>query len=130
MFKNFFFAAEDDEMMCNLYQMAFEISGYKIEIAKDGEEALKRLHEMSEKPAVVILDIMMPKMNGFDVLAHMKADDTLKNIPVVMLTNLAGEENFKKGMSLGAAGYIIKSDYNPDKIVERVISIAKEYYAE
>ena len=124
--KKFFFAAEDDEMMCSLYQMAFEIAGCEIEIARDGEEALKRLREMTPKPSVAIMDIMMPKMNGFDVLIEMKKDETLKDIPVIMLTNLAGEENFEKGMALGAVGYMIKSDYNPDKIVERVMAIALE----
>lgn len=114
-------------MMCSLYQLAFEIAGCEIEIAHDGEEALARLGAMEKKPTVVILDIMMPKKNGFDVLKAMKEDSTLKKIPVIMLTNLAGEENFEKGMSLGAAGYIIKSDYDPDKIVERVLTIANEY---
>jgi DNA-binding response OmpR family regulator len=124
--KKFFFAAEDDEMMCSLYQMAFEIAGCEIEIARDGEEALSRLKTMEIKPRVSILDIMMPKMNGLDVLEKMKKDPLLKEIPVILLTNLTGDENFEKGMSLGAAAYMIKSDYNPNKIVERVIAIANE----
>lgn len=124
--KKFFFVAEDDEMMCSLYQMAFEIAGCEVEIARDGEEALSRLKKMEIKPRVVILDIMMPKINGLDVLEQMKSDSSLKDIPVILLTNLTGEENFEKGMSLGAAAYMIKSDYNPNKIVERVIAIANE----
>jgi|CXWL01.1.fsa_nt_gi DNA-binding response OmpR family regulator len=120
-----FFAAEDDELMCHLYERAFRLAGHEIEIAHDGEEALAKLTQMSPKPAVVVLDVMMPKMNGFDVITKMKGDDTLKNIPVIMLTNLAGEEDMQKGLALGALEYLVKSDYNPGQIVEKVVALVE-----
>lgn len=118
-----FFIAEDDPLMIRLYERAFKLAGHEIVIAKDGDEALIAIAGMSVKPSVIILDVMMPKVSGFDVLQRLKQDEATKNIPVVMLTNLAGEEDKQKGLSLGAVDYMIKSDYSPEEVVKRVTGL-------
>jgi len=118
-----FFIAEDDPLMVRLYERAFKLAGHEIFVAKDGDEALAAIAKMEKKPSVIILDVMMPKLSGFDVLSRLKQDETTKRIPVVMLTNLAGEEDKKKGLSLGATEYLIKSDYSPEEVVERVTAL-------
>jgi two-component system, chemotaxis family, sensor kinase CheA len=70
-----------------------------------------------------LLGVMMPKKSGFDVLEAIKADTTLKSIPVVLLTNLAGEEDAKKGISMGAVAYLIKSQYSPKQVIEKLEEI-------
>lgn len=120
-----FFIAEDDKFMFRLYERVLTGAGHTVEVAKDGEEALMKLSTMSPKPAVIVLDIMMPKINGFEVLGEIKKDPALKDIPVVLLTNLSGEENKRKGLALGAVEYLIKSDYEPKQVAEKVIALAK-----
>lgn len=95
-------------------------------IAHDGEEALTLLQKSSEKPdAVILLDIMMPKMNGFDVLRKIKEDAKLKNILVILLTNLAGEQDAEKGLQLGSVLYLVKSQYTPKQVVEKIEEVIK-----
>ena len=87
----------------------------------DGENGLAKLKK--EKPTLVLLDIMMPKMNGFEVLKKIKADSSSKNIPVILLTNLGGEDDAKKGLEMGAVAYLIKSDYTPDEVIAKIKEI-------
>lgn len=121
-----FFIAEDDKFMFRLYERVFKLAGHTLEVAKDGEEAIEKLSSMSEKPAVIVLDVMMPKKNGFEVLETVKKNPSLKDIPVVLLTNLTGEEDKRKGLSLGATEYLIKSDHDPKIVVNKVIALAKK----
>ncbi|MEQ1561508.1 MAG: response regulator [Nitrospira sp.] len=109
--------------MSRMYERAFRASDYTMEIASDGEEALSKLEKMDVLPTVILLDVMMPKKNGFDVLKELKENDKFKNIPVIMLTNLAGEDDAEKGLSLGAIVYLIKSQYDPKQIVDKVREI-------
>ena len=115
--------AEDDPLMSRMYERAFRLSGHELTMAHDGEEALAMLQKMDPKPVLVLCDVMMPKMNGFDVLRKMKEDAALKGIPVIMLTNLAGDEDAQKALSLGAVLYLVKSQYDPKQIVEKVQEI-------
>jgi CheY-like chemotaxis protein len=119
-----FFIAEDDPLMSRMYERAFRLGGHAITMAADGEAALAELAKISPKPDVIILDVMMPKMSGFDVLAKVKKDKALKDIPTVMLTNLAGKEDAEKAIALGAASYLIKSDYNPKQVVDKMVEFA------
>lgn len=119
-----FFIAEDDKFMFRLYERVFTNAGHTLEVAEDGEAALGKLVAMNEKPKVIILDVMMPKLNGFEVLEKIKQDPSLKDIPVMMLTNLSGDEDKKKGISLGAKDYLVKSDYEPKQVMERVLALA------
>jgi CheY-like chemotaxis protein len=121
------FIAEDDPLMIRMYEKAFKLSGYDVEMAKDGEETLKKLKEAKSKPTVVLLDVMMPKMNGFEVLGDLKKDADLKKIPVIMLTNLAGESDAEKALKLGAVLYLVKSQYEPKQVVEKVKEVIGGY---
>jgi CheY-like chemotaxis protein len=96
-------------------------------MAFDGEEAIKTLKAMDPIPVLAVLDVMMPKMSGFDVLRAMKADEKLKNIPAILLTNLAGQQDAEKGLELGAVLYLVKSQYSPKQVVEKVEEIIKGY---
>lgn len=121
------FMAEDDPLMSRMYERAFRLNGYDLSMAFDGDEALATLKKMDPQPVVVVLDVMMPKKSGFDVLREMKADERLKNIPVILLTNLAGQEDAEKGLSIGAVLYLVKSQYSPKQVVEKVEEIIKAY---
>ena len=112
---------EDDPLMLRMYQKIFSFDGYDVETASDGEKGLEKVR--STKPTIVLLDVMMPKMNGLEVLEKIKKDPDIKAIPVVMLTNLAGQQDVDKALSMGAVKYIIKSEYEPKQVSEMVKEI-------
>ena len=119
------FMAEDDPLMIRMYERAFRLGGHELTMAADGEEAFAALQKMDAKPNLILLDVMMPKMSGFDLLRKVKADEGLKNIPVILLTNLAGQQDAEKGLELGAVLYLVKSQYNPKQVIEKVEEIIK-----
>ena len=121
------FIAEDDPLMSRMYERAFKLGGHELSMAGDGEEALAALEKMDPKPNIILLDVMMPKMSGFDVLRKIKTDEKLKNIPVILLTNLAGQADAEKGLELGAVLYLVKSQYDPKQVVAKVEEIIKSY---
>ncbi len=112
---------EDDNLLIRMYQDKFVRDGYKVNVALNGEEGLVKLKE--EKPDLILLDIMMPKMDGFETLKHIKSNSETKGVPVILLTNLGGQDDAKKGLEMGAVAYLIKSEYTPDEIVEKVKEI-------
>ncbi len=120
------FIVDDDSMMLNVFEKTFRLHGHTISFAKNGEEALRDLSNMAEKPDVVLLDVMMPKMNGFEVLEKIKADPSLVKIPIICLSNLGGDDDIKKAMSLGATLYLIKSQFEPRIVVERTEEVIKK----
>jgi len=111
---------EDDEFLSDMYQTKFNAEGYEVTSAMDGEEGLRVLENDDNKPALILLDIVMPKMDGIEVLEKIKKMENVKNIPVIMLTNLGQKEEIDKAMEKGAANYLIKANYTPSEIVERV----------
>jgi CheY-like chemotaxis protein len=115
---------EDDQLIQKMYQKIFTFEGYDVVVASDGEEGLAKVQ--TDAPGVVLLDIMMPKMNGMEVLRHLKADQTTKNIPVIMLSNLAGDGDVDTAISSGAMKYIIKSEHDPQEVVDMVGESIKE----
>ena len=119
---------EDDPLMLRMYEKIFKFEGYQVDTAKDGEEGLEKAK--TQKPVVILLDIMMPKMNGIEMLEKLKKGPDTKSIPVVVLTNLAGTEDAEKVMSLGAVKYIIKSEHEPREIVDIVKQILAGYTRE
>ncbi len=121
------FIAEDDPLMGRMYERAFRLNGHELKMAFDGAEALETLSHMEPLPTVIILDVMMPKISGYDVLRSIKQNEKLKKIPVILLTNLAGQEDAEKGLQLGAVLYLIKSQYSPKEVVAKVEEIIKSY---
>lgn len=116
---------EDDPLIARLYQKAFIFERYEAQIAGNGREGLELIRQ--KKPTLVLLDIMMPEMNGLEVLDKLKSDPETKNIPVVILTNLAGEHDAETALAKGAVKYIIKSEYDPQQIVDMVKEIIGGY---
>lgn len=109
---------EDDLFIRELYERQLGIAGYQVATAADGPEGLAKVTQF--QPHLLLLDIMLPQMNGLDLLKTLKAKDETKNIPVILLTNLGQDSVIKEGFSLGADGYLIKSAYTPDQIIEEV----------
>lgn len=121
------FIAEDDPLMIRMYEKAFKLSGYDVEMAFDGEEAIAKIKTIDPKPTIILLDIMMPKLSGFEVLGQIKKDANLKNIPVIILTNLAGQADAEKALGMGAVMYLVKSQYDPKEVVTKVKEIMAGY---
>lgn len=116
---------EDDPLMVRMYQKIFKFEGFEVETAFDGEEGIEKVRKL--KPTVVLLDIMMPKMNGIQVLEKIKSDPDIKKVPVIMLTNLAGQQDAENALEKGAVRYIIKSEHDPKDIVRIVKEIMAGY---
>lgn len=109
---------EDDKFLADIYQTKFELEGFKVFVAGDGEQGLKLAK--SKEPAVILLDILLPKLDGFAVLQTLKQQEETKRIPVILLTNLGQKEDVQKGLNLGAADYLIKAHFKPSETVEKV----------
>src|SRR3989344_9095811 len=116
---------EDDPLMRRMYQKIFTFEKYEVEMAADGEEALAKVAFF--QPTIILLDVMMPKMNGLQVLEKLKSDEKTKTIPVIMLTNLAGQQDAETAMSKGAVKYIIKSEHEPKEVADMVKQIVAGY---
>ena len=101
---------EDDEYINKAYSAKFEHEQIPSKFAVEGDGAMKILREAPVLPVLILLDLMLPGKNGFEILKDIKADEKLKAIPVIILTNLAQENDAKRGMELGAVKYLIKAD--------------------
>ena len=120
--KNKILLVEDDSMIVRMYQRKLEAEGFKVALAFNGEEGLAALKK--ETPDLVLLDIMMPKMNGIEMLKAVKADPALKSVPVVILTNLGDRpEDVQKCKELGALDYWVKANISLKEITERIRKI-------
>lgn len=116
---------EDDDLIRRMYEQAFEFEHLNVQSATNGKEGLDLI--MQEKPDLVLLDVMMPEMNGLEVLERLKSDESVKNIPVIILTNLAADHDIQEALNRGAVKYIIKSEHTPAQIVKQVQEILKAY---
>lgn len=114
---------EDDNFLIKAYQIKFERAGFDVFIATDGDKGLKIAEE--KKPDLIVLDLIMPSMNGFEFLKNIKMNNGLKEIPVVILSNLGQISDKEKAISLGASDYIIKTDYTLEDIVKKISKYIK-----
>ena len=110
--------AEDDKFISRAYTDGFTRYGYEVIAVTDGEEAIKQAK--SEKPDIILLDLIMPIKNGFETLEEIKANKNIKDIPVIILSNLGQDTDIKKGRDLGAVDYLIKSDYSMSEIIKKI----------
>lgn len=117
--------AEDDLQLVDMYRRKFELEGFDVQFAEDGQQALDILDKW--KPDVALLDIMMPKVNGLDVLKHIKEKKDYEDILTVMLTNLGNEATAEEIYKLGATEYIVKADMTPLEVSEKVKELIKYY---
>lgn len=109
---------EDDTFLAGIYANKFEKEGFDVQLAVDGEAGLKTAQ--TSLPDIILLDILLPKLDGFEVLEKLKADEGTHKIPVILLTNLGQKEDVDKGLKLGAADYLIKAHFMPAETVEKV----------
>ena len=109
---------DDDPTFTRLYGSVFKIQGLNFSIATNGVEALQKT--VSEKPDLILLDIMLPEISGMEVLKKLKGDPQTKHITVWMITNLAEQLNQETAASLGAADYLVKASNTPLKVVEKI----------
>lgn len=109
---------DDDLTLREMYEERLKSEGFTIVQASNGEEALSKAKDI--KPNLILLDIMMPKINGFDVLKGLKADSELKDIPVIILTALIQDVDRVQGDKLGAADYIVKSETMPGEVITKI----------
>jgi len=114
---------EDDAMISGMYKTKLTQDGYEVLIAADGFNALQTAKQ--EKPQLIMLDVILPQLDGFSVLTELKADLDTKNIPVIMLTNLGTDEDRKKGEQLGAIDYLVKASFTPAEVSKKVGELLK-----
>ena len=115
---------DDDLTLLEMYQERFKEEGYIVIGASDGEEALKKVQ--SDKPALLVLDIMMPKLNGVDVMKRLRANKETKDLPVIVLTALVQEIDKLKDLMGPDDEYLVKSEDMPKDVVEKVNSILRK----
>lgn len=109
---------EDDKFLRRVISQKLSREGYDISEAIDGEKGLKLVQE--EKPDLVLLDLILPGIDGFEVLANLKKDPQLSKIPVIILSNLGQREDIDKGLKMGAIDYLIKAHFTPGEIIDRI----------
>ena len=116
--------AEDDTFLADIYKKKFEMEGMKVNVCDNGEKCLTEAQK--KKPDIIILDILLPKLDGFTALERLKKNPDTKAIPVLLLTNLGQKEDVKKGLSLGAVDYLIKAHFKPSEIVDKIRKVLGE----
>ncbi|MFC1789458.1 PleD family two-component system response regulator [Patescibacteria group bacterium] len=112
---------EDDKFLRDLISQKLIKEGYDIEQAVDGEEGIKKAKEI--KPALVLLDLILPGIDGFEVLTKIKEDPATNQVPVIILSNLGQREDVEKGLKLGAADYLVKAHFTPGEIIAKMKKI-------
>ena len=114
---------EDDKFLRELIAQKLLKEGFEISEAIDGEEGIKKIKE--EKPDLILLDLILPGIDGFEVLSRAKKDPSLASIPVIILSNLGQKDDVERGLKLGAIDYLIKAHFTPGEIIEKVRNILK-----
>ena len=114
---------EDDKFLRELISQKLLKEGYDIVEAVDGEKGIESANK--EKPYLVLLDLILPGIDGFEVLAKLKADPKLSNIPVIILSNLGQKIDIEKGIEMGAVDFLIKAHFTPGEIVEKIDAVLK-----
>lgn len=109
---------EDEEIMIGLLERKLTQEGYEVSVAKDGEEGLKVMKKI--KPELVLLDIIMPKMGGFEVMEEMAKNKEVKNIPVIVISNSGQPVEIDRAQKLGAKDWLIKTEFDPQEVIEKV----------
>ena len=115
--------AEDDQFILKAMTTKLTKEGYEVKIAADGVQLMDILK--SYLPDLIILDLLMPKKDGFEVLKEVKADPKLKNIPILIASNLGQSSDIQQVLNLGATDYIIKSEFTLESLVQKIKNILK-----
>jgi len=110
---------EDEEIMINLLQKKLTQEGYEVAVARDGQEGLKAMKEAM--PDLILLDVIMPKMGGFEVMEEMQKDEALKSIPVIIVSNSGQPVELDQAKKLGAKDWLIKTEFDPQEVIDKVV---------
>jgi DNA-binding response OmpR family regulator len=117
---------EDDAVLAEMYQAKFEHEGHEVKTVLSGEQALQALNEY--EPELILLDILMPKLNGFHVLKEIKKNQAARYTPIILLTNLEQSElamDEEMARAIGVSDYLVKGQHTPDEVVARVVKHLK-----
>ncbi len=112
---------EDDRFISRMYKTKLNLENFEVELAENGIQGVERAKQFM--PDVILLDILMPELDGFGVLNALKGEDTTKNIPIIVMSNLGQDEHVKKALALGAKSYMVKSQYTPSNVVEEIKNV-------
>lgn len=115
---------EDDELLVRLYSKKLIKEGFEVNVATDGSEGMVKAQ--NDQPDMILLDLMMPKSNGFEMLQALQGSPQLKHIVVVVLTNVSSEADEQRSRMLGATDYLVKADNPPDKVIERIRELLEQ----
>lgn len=114
---------EDEPTLQKTLGISLADHGYEVKSALDGELGLAAARE--QKPDIILLDIILPKKDGYEVLEELKNDETTKNIPVIILTNLEGPQDIQRALDMGATTYLVKANYDLKEVIEKIQDIIK-----
>lgn len=112
------FIIEDEQLLRDILTIRLRDAGFEIDVAVDGAEALEKLKTLT--PDLILLDIILPKIDGFAVLGKIKEDPRIKDIPVVVLSNLGQDTDIKRALDMGAADYFVKAQHSLSEIIDLV----------
>lgn len=121
--KNTILLIEDDAFVSDVYQTKLSQEGFEISVAENGIKAMEKLKKIT--PDVILLDVMMPYMDGREVLKKLKKNKKWENIPIIILTNLSQKEEVEELLEKGADDYLIKSHFTPSEVVVKIKSLLK-----
>ena len=114
---------EDDKFLRELIARKLAKDEFEVSEAIDGEEGVKKIKE--KKPDLILLDLILPGIDGFEVLSRMKEESTVASTPVIILSNLGQKEDIEKGLKMGAVDYLIKAHFTPGEIIEKIKNALK-----
>lgn len=122
--KTYIFIVEDDKFLRELLVRKLKLQGFKTAAAIEGGEALKKIKE--ESPQLILLDLVLPGIDGFEVLKQLKQEAQTEKIPVIILSNLGQKEEVERGLKLGANDYLIKAHFTPDEVIRKINEVLKK----
>lgn len=121
--KKFILVAEDDNFYANIYKVKLAKEGFDVQVVGNGEWVLKMIQQ--KKPDVILLDLVMPVMDGFETLKALKSDPKTESIKVIVLSSLGQDEDIEKAKQLGASDYLIKTNVSIQQVVDKIKSYVK-----
>ncbi len=124
--KNKIIIVDDDDFLVDMYSHKFATSDVSVVVCKSGKELIEKLNA-GETADLILLDIVLPELDGLETLEHIRKNNLAKDIPIVMLTNQSEEGDTKRADALGVAGYLIKASATPSEVVEQALKIMKKF---